>query len=635
MNTATVFRSALVSTLALSVACTNRTSDFVDYRPSMTQLRIGEVLVEDPPVIPEDNYIPGIVVAPEQFSYDDESGLRLAPGATAALTDFSKMTDIPDPAMLDKHVDTYEYSRLPGAMIDEWDEMAVTYEDVNQGAIANCYMVAALTGVVYADPTGDLTNGMIREINDAEGNLQHYAVRFYDAWGDPQDVEIDADLVRRSGKPLYARSADSRSDGEELWVGLVEKAYAQWHDSYEKIGNGGYTGDVLQALTGANANYKRLEYQSDESLFRAVVDAVNEGRPVASGTFGEDSGVDYEGTGVYAWHAYTVLGADQVDGTYRVQLRNPWGSSEPADNGPDDGIFWLDFRDWRKLYSNVTIGGSYEPDTTAPAAVSDLHTLEVVDGRAVMGFTSTGDDSTSGLAYAYDVRVSTRPIDETNFYDAPRVVVADPQSPNTVEQMQIEMPVGTTAFVAVRVLDESGNVSPLSNVVQIDLGTRPDDTPTFSGELWFQFETDDGAWAPTGLWHRSTAASTSGQYSWYMGVDQQLNYDTGSQVQATLTSQVFDLSGTSTVEMLWEQILDVEEGAEYDAAWVEVSTDGFATSTRVWEKTTTYDTWRLEYVDLSQFAGQAIQVRFSFDSADEVNNEGLGWFVDDVFIDAY
>lgn len=629
MSSLRVSSSLIVA--ALLAGC-NRGADATAYRPSMTMLRIGEVVVEEPPVIPEDNYIPGIVVAAEQYAYPDESGLRLAPHLSTALTDFTAADTLDDPTMLEKHAPTYAYSLLPGSMIDESQEQAIVYDDVRQGAIANCYMVAALTGVVYADRLGDVTNGMIREINDADGTFRHYAVRFYDAWGEPQDVTVDAELVRRDGKPLYARSADSRSGEEELWVGLVEKAYASWHGSYEKIGNGGYTGDVMQALTGATANYRNLQYQSDASLYASIVDAVNDGRPIASGTFGEDSGVDYEGTGVYAWHAYTVLGAEQTaEGTYRVQLRNPWGSSEPADNGPDDGIFWLDFGDWRRLYSNITIGGKFEADRVAPADVTDLALVQVIDDRALLGFTSTGDDATAGLANAYDVRVSDQRIDDTNFYEADVVQVGDPQSPGTRESFEVPgLTPGSTRYVALRVVDESGNASPISNVVEITV----EGTPPLQGDLFFEFEDDADLWTPTGLFHLTSIESSSGLYSFYLGQDDSLDFDTGARVTGTLTSPVLDLAGLLSPEVLWEQILDVEEG-EYDAAWLEVSTDGFATYDVVWVKGLTGSAWRLEWASLSAYEGRQVQIRFQFDSSDGVNNTGLGWFVDNVWVDGF
>lgn len=36
-----------------------------------------------------------------------------------------------------------------------------------------------------------------------------------------------------------------------------------------------------------------------------------------------------------------------------MTLRNPWGDSEPAGNGADDGVFKLKLSEFRRLYENV------------------------------------------------------------------------------------------------------------------------------------------------------------------------------------------------------------------------------------------------------------------------------------------
>jgi hypothetical protein len=59
---------------------------------------------------------------------------------------------------------------------------------------------------------------------------------------------------------------------------------------------------------------------------------------------------------VYAWHVYTVLGAVEEGGAKYVQLRNPWGSSEPGADGKNDGIFKMKLEDFTKLYQGVDIG---------------------------------------------------------------------------------------------------------------------------------------------------------------------------------------------------------------------------------------------------------------------------------------
>ena len=40
-----------------------------------------------------------------------------------------------------------------------------------------------------------------------------------------------------------------------------------------------------------------------------------------------------------------------------MQLRNPWGDTEPKNNGKNDGIFKLELSEFMKMYANVEING--------------------------------------------------------------------------------------------------------------------------------------------------------------------------------------------------------------------------------------------------------------------------------------
>ena len=76
---------------------------------------------------------------------------------------------------------------------------------------------------------------------------------------------------------------------------------------------------------------------------------------------------------------------------------------------------------------------------------------------------------------------------------------------------------------------------------------------------------------------------------------------------------------------------DVENDATHDDRFVEVSTDGFNTvakSVRL-DNAAGADVWRLEAIEINAMVGKVFQVRFRFDSVDEVNNDTKGWFVDE------
>jgi cytolysin (calcineurin-like family phosphatase) len=153
----------------------------------------------------------------------------------------------------------------------------------------------------------------------------------------------------------------SARDVNEQWPGLIEKAYAQWKGGYQKIGQGGFASDLFQALSGKEADWSDVKDFTADELFKKIKTSVSHHKPVAAGTFGEhDKRVSYTNTGVHGDHFYTVLGAVEEGGKKYIQLRNPWGSSEPGDgklDGKDDGIFKLPVADFMKMYENIEFGG--------------------------------------------------------------------------------------------------------------------------------------------------------------------------------------------------------------------------------------------------------------------------------------
>src|SRR5262249_31577966 len=73
----------------------------------------------------------------------------------------------------------------------------------------------------------------------------------------------------------------------------------------------------------------------------------------------------------------------------------------------------------------------------------------------------------------------------------------------------------------------------------------------------------------------------------------------------------------------------------FDRADVQVSTNNFATFTTVLASSNSSQlplssVWRLTSASLAAFAGQTVQIRFSFDTGDSINNNFEGWYVDDV-----
>ena len=100
--------------------------------------------------------------------------------------------------------------------------------DVNQGALDDSYFLATLSSLA------EFPNRVEAMFVTQEVNLAGiYLVRFF-INGRVTSVVIDDHLpVKPDGKPAFATSRDG-----ELWVSLLEKAWAKLHGSYARIEGG-------------------------------------------------------------------------------------------------------------------------------------------------------------------------------------------------------------------------------------------------------------------------------------------------------------------------------------------------------------------------------------------------------------
>ncbi len=105
-------------------------------------------------------------------------------------------------------------------------------------------------------------------------------------------------------------------------------------------------------------------------------------------------------------------------------------------------------------------------DNIAPSAVSDVAVSGVNSRTVLLTWTATGDNDTTGTASWYDVRYSTSPITESNFGSATQAVgEPDPLPAGSSEEFTVGgLDPAVTYYFALKAVDESDNVSPLSNV---------------------------------------------------------------------------------------------------------------------------------------------------------------------------
>lgn len=129
---------------------------------------------------------------------------------------------------------------------------------------------------------------------------------------------------------------------------------------------------------------------------------------------------------------------------------------------------------------NPPPGGQPGPDLTPPAVTADLSVTGTTPTSASLTWTATGDDGYVGTAAAYDVRYSDAPITSEADFDAATEAAGEPVpsiagSPETMDVTGLLS--STTFWFAMKTIDENGNASPMSNVVQGTTLPPPDVTP--------------------------------------------------------------------------------------------------------------------------------------------------------------
>ncbi len=243
-----------------------------------------------------------------------------------------------------------------------WKDMGDFYNDVAefndpiQGAIGNCYFIAAVSAIAWADPFRIMHRTRATGTSDT---ARVNAIQFYSKGGGKNAasklVEVtDKTIVRSSNNSaIYCRS----SDANEIYPALYEKAFAKWiteTDSDKPDITKTAFGDPVKATAQLN-NKKAYHYNTGSRTGNQLYSIVRSNsaggktiHPMTAWTYG--SSKDYTGTNVVGNHAYTVLGWAYKNGKKYIILRNPWGVTEPSGLNSYQGLLNIyDKSFWRPI----------------------------------------------------------------------------------------------------------------------------------------------------------------------------------------------------------------------------------------------------------------------------------------------
>ena len=180
-------------------------------------------------------------------------------------------------------------------------------DDIHQGSLGDCYFLAACSAI--AQKHERLERLFLRGGKQNPDGLYAVAICLNGIW---EEILLD-DVIPctpRSKKPAFNTSKEG-----ELWVMLLEKAWAKVHDGYMNI-SAGLTREALRDLTGASAKtfFTEKSGPKHHDQWNILCDAFKKGHIMCAGSDDLSGGSDayIEKIGICGSHAYSLLGVYEV-----------------------------------------------------------------------------------------------------------------------------------------------------------------------------------------------------------------------------------------------------------------------------------------------------------------------------------
>ena len=241
--------------------------------------------------------------------------------------------------------------------------------NVKQGELGDCYFLCAITALAeYPERLKRIF--LTNEVNKSDCYVIEAFVQ-----GKPQKIVMDGNFIY---KEQTKTPAFSQSVHNELWVMLLEKAWAKVNGCFDNI-IAGNAEAALGFLTGAPTITIDHKHLTHEGIWKKIIHGYQKEYVItASSGMPGKSKIEYKEQGLISSHAYTLIKAMEVvkdGGKVRLlQLRNPWGRFEWSGDWSDksrlwteelkkecglevveDGIFFISLEDYLKYYGHTTI----------------------------------------------------------------------------------------------------------------------------------------------------------------------------------------------------------------------------------------------------------------------------------------
>lgn len=258
--------------------------------------------------------------------------------------------------------------------------------DLDQGYLGNCWFIAAVSTITqrplifqHVIPSDQSFN-----FNENYNGLFHFRFWQFGKW---YDVVVDDLLpVFPDGRLVFC---SNKTQKNEFWSCLLEKAYAKLSWSYEGL-EAGQTSDALIDMTGGIEESYELKEVERGTFFDTLGYALAHDAMMGCSIHADPSEREVKlPSGLIMGHAYAITAVVTLNVNGRtvklVRVRNPWGNEVEwngawSDRDPvwnqlpyqdrqnlgqqsrADGEFWMTYEDWIENFHQIQIC-SVSPDT--------------------------------------------------------------------------------------------------------------------------------------------------------------------------------------------------------------------------------------------------------------------------------
>ena len=228
--------------------------------------------------------------------------------------------------------------------------------DIKQGALGNCYFLSSIAAI--AEFKERIEKIFVETETSKNGE---YGIRLF-VQGVPTIIIVD-DFLPCKGKRLFF--THTQGSDNEIWVPLIEKAWAKLNGSYAMT-IAGLPSEGLSSMTEApTVTYIHKKYSADY-MWKVLLESDQLDHIICTCTHGNE-GLDK--VGLVPGHAYTIISLFETKDVRLVKIRNPWGQFEWKGDysdssslwtnelkqlvqysNQDDGIFYMKFQDFLEYY---------------------------------------------------------------------------------------------------------------------------------------------------------------------------------------------------------------------------------------------------------------------------------------------